>query len=91
MTNFFITSSDHNTSEQYYFKADEITQFNGFLSSHNLGIAYALSLHQALGNSLSHIYFYGVQAKFLNQKDTILSDEVITQIQPIAKNIMNSI
>ncbi|MCF6776398.1 hydrogenase maturation protease [Thiotrichales bacterium 19X7-9] len=75
----------------FYFKADEITQFNGFLSSHNLGIAYALSLHQALGNSLSHIYFYGVQAKFLNQKDTILSDEVITQIQPIAKNIIDSI
>ncbi|MCF6765663.1 hydrogenase maturation protease [Thiotrichales bacterium 19S3-7] len=75
----------------FYFKADEITQFNGFLSSHNLGIAYALSLHHALGHSLNHIHFYGVQAKYLSQKDINLSDEVIAQIQSTANKIINHI
>lgn len=75
----------------FYFKASEITQFNGFLSSHNLGIAYALSLFEALGNSLDNIYFYGVQAKYLDQKDEILSKEVLDQIIPTANKVLAEI
>ncbi|MCF6808015.1 hydrogenase maturation protease [Thiotrichales bacterium 19S9-12] len=75
----------------FHFKADEITQFNGFLSSHNLGIAYALNLYQALGNSLDNICFYGVQAKYLDNKDEVISKEVSNQIEVIANNILTDV
>ncbi len=40
---FFITSSDHNTSEQYYFKADEIIPKPKLIDKRKRGIIYSVN------------------------------------------------
>ncbi len=40
---FFITSSDHNTSEQYYFKADEIIPKPKLINKRKRGIIYSVN------------------------------------------------
>ncbi len=40
---FFITSSDHNTSEQYYFKADEIIPNPKIIDKRKRGIIYSVN------------------------------------------------
>ena len=42
---FFITSSDHNTSEQYYFKADEIIPKPKLIDKRKRGIIYLSLIH----------------------------------------------
>ena len=51
---FFITSSDHNTSEQYYFKADEIIPKPKLIDKRKRGIIY--SVNSWNGNFLSLIH-----------------------------------
>ena len=49
---FFITSSDHNTSEQYYFKADEIIPKPKLIDKRKRGIIY--SVNSWNGNFYKH-------------------------------------
>ena len=49
---FFITSSDHNTSEQYYFKADEIFPKPKLIDKRKRGIIY--SVNSWNGNFYKH-------------------------------------
>jgi len=49
---FFITSSDHNTSEQYYFKADEIIPNPKIIDKRKRGIIY--SVNSWNGNFYKH-------------------------------------
>ena len=49
---FFITSSDHNTSEQYYFKADEIIPNPKLIDKRKRGIIY--SVNSWNGNFYKH-------------------------------------
>ncbi len=49
---FFITSSDHNTSEQYYFKADEIIPKPKLIDKRKRGIIY--SINSWNGNFYKH-------------------------------------
>ena len=49
---FFITSSDHNTSEQYYFKADEIIPKPKIIDKRKRGIIY--SVNSWNGNFYKH-------------------------------------
>ncbi len=49
---FFITSSDHNTSEQYYFKADEIIPKPKLINKRKKGIIY--SVNSWNGNFYKH-------------------------------------
>ncbi len=49
---FFITSSDHNTSEQYYFKADEIIPKPKLVDKRKRGIIY--SVNSWNGNFYKH-------------------------------------
>ena len=49
---FFITSSDHNTSEQYYFKADEIIPKPNLIDKRKRGIIY--SVNSWNGNFYKH-------------------------------------
>ena len=49
---FFITSSDHNTSEQYYFKADEIIPKPKLIDKRKRGIIY--SVNSGNGNFYKH-------------------------------------
>ncbi len=49
---FFITSSDHNTSEQYYFKADEIIPKPKLINKRKRGIIY--SVNSWNGNFYKH-------------------------------------
>ncbi len=49
---FFITSSDHNTSEQYYFKADEIIPKPKLIEKRKRGIIY--SVNSWNGNFYKH-------------------------------------
>ena len=49
---FFITSSDHNTSEQYYFKADEVIPKPKLIDKRKRGIIY--SVNSWNGNFYKH-------------------------------------
>ncbi len=49
---FFITSSDHNTSEQYYFKADELIPKPKLIDKRKRGIIY--SVNSWNGNFYKH-------------------------------------
>ncbi len=49
---FFITSSDHNTSEQYYFKADEVIPKPKIIDKRKRGIIY--SVNSWNGNFYKH-------------------------------------
>ncbi len=49
---FFITSSDHNTSEQYYFKADEVIPKPKLINKRKRGIIY--SVNSWNGNFYKH-------------------------------------
>ena len=49
---FFVTSSDHNTSEQYYFKADEIIPKPKLIDKRKRGIIY--SVNSWNGNFYKH-------------------------------------
>ncbi len=49
---FFITSSDHNTSEQYYFKADELIPNPKIIDKRKRGIIY--SVNSWNGNFYKH-------------------------------------
>ena len=84
-------SAEASPGTEFMLSAEEICQFNGFLSSHNVGVAPSLALARALGNSIAHIVFFGVQAKRFNAKDDVLSPEVQNQIVPIADKVLETL
>lgn len=70
--------------------AAEILNFEGFLSSHNIGIAAALKLAQALNKPIDHIVFYGAQAGNLSTHDTVISEGIHTAISKTVDLILQN-
>ncbi|WP_100551315.1 hydrogenase maturation protease [Caedibacter taeniospiralis] len=75
---------------QFYLKADEIIEFTGFLSSHNIGVAPSLALAFALDMPIKHIVFYGVQGERLFVKDNVVSQVVEEAVIKVAHNILSA-
>ncbi|MFZ9035533.1 MAG: hydrogenase maturation protease [Francisellaceae bacterium] len=68
-------------------KGDVILSFDGFLSSHAIGIAPALALAQALGKPIEHVLFYGIVGRRLNVKDDVMSAEAEKAISVLGAQI----
>ena len=71
----------------YHLKASQILSFDGFLSSHSIGVSPSLALANALNMDISNIEFYGAEGERLNEKDDIVSD-VITDTIDVLTNMI---
>ncbi|MBK2095656.1 hydrogenase maturation protease [Francisella philomiragia] len=76
---------------EFYFKAKDILNFGGFLSSHSVGVAPSLALADAIGMDISNVEFYGVEGQRIFEKDEILSDVVRDSIESMSKKIVNNL
>jgi hydrogenase maturation protease len=72
----------------YHLNADKIIGFDGFLSSHSIGVSPSLALAQALKIDISNVEFIGVEMERMNEKDSVLSVVVRNAIPVAAKKIM---
>lgn len=68
----------------YHFKAEQILSFDGFLSSHSIGVAPSLALAQALSMNINNIEFLGVEIERVHQKDEAISEIVKEAVLPMA-------
>jgi len=75
----------------FFFKAQQIISFEGFLSSHSIGVSPSLALANALGGNIDNVSFYGVQGKNFDAKDDLVSKEVMAEVEPMAKEILQSL
>ncbi|ASG67001.1 hypothetical protein CDV26_00120 [Francisella halioticida] len=76
---------------EFYFKAKDILSFNGFLSSHSLGVAQSLALADAIGMDISNVEFYGVEGLRIFEKDDIISDIVKKAIDTFVTKLLNNL
>ncbi|AJI56445.1 hydrogenase maturation protease family protein [Francisella philomiragia] len=76
---------------EFYFKAKDILNFGGFLSSHSVGVAPSLALADAIGMDINNVEFYGVEGQRIFEKDEILSDVVRDSIESMSKKIINNL
>ncbi|APC96710.1 hydrogenase maturation protease [Francisella frigiditurris] len=68
----------------YHFKAEQILSFDGFLSSHSIGVAPSLALAQALSMNINNVEFFGVEIERIHQKDEEISEVVKEAIPSMA-------
>ena len=76
---------------EFYFKAKDILSFDGFLSSHSVGVAPSLALANAIGMDISNVEFYGVEGQRIFQKDEVLSDVISNKINLMTENIIKDL
>ncbi len=84
-------NANETPGKHFYLNADQISQFTGFLSSHNIGVAPSIALAKALGIHIAHIQFYGVQGKYLYTKSEKISTEIQEQCDIMAEEIYKAI
>ncbi|WP_440615471.1 hydrogenase maturation protease [Cysteiniphilum sp. 6C5] len=76
---------------QFFLQSREILEFNGFLSSHNIGVAPSLALADALNMPIDHVLFHGVQGQRLFVKDDLVSDAVKKSVSNMAQMITSQL
>ena len=66
----------------YHLQGKDIMGFSGMLSSHNIGIAPALALAEALAIDISKVDFYGIEGISSNPEGTLspLVKEALTKV-----------
>ena len=75
--------------QHFYLLPEEIIGFDGFLSSHNIGVSASLALAKALGRKIDHVVFYGIQGEVFHEKNQIISPKTMAEIIPLADELLN--